>query len=357
MKNFSLAVSVSTALMFSCDPTATRLSPKRLEFSFAASMASFDKEGNLLLTGFKATDLVRMNRQKLEFQDFSQGLSGADTPNGEILADDKGNLAVGGWYRAAGDSSWSRLPAPPLSTRSGPNLGLPLTGLIYTFTGSGSVFAVLRDRDDAKTYHELWRVQPPAGVWEKVAGGVDESNLESYTFMARSDGTVFIKNQVWVPGTTELKTVIKCPTLRIDQICEGGLEVITHPRRNETYLMKEPVPGFTAGKLYRLPADAKFPFEFDSLKLIELKGNQWRRMRVSADGVFHLAMLQDVQLDYPPYVAKEATYYAVTDVARAEAKLLYSHGQMVGDNRDIYQASAQLVGGQWVADPVYVTSF
>ncbi len=348
---------VCLVLLCACDPTATRLTPKKLEFTFAAHTRSFDREGNLLLTGFNKPFIVRMNRTTQDFQDFSQGLPSDTGPNGEIFADTAGNLSAGGWYRGAADTQWVKLTAPPNSTRPGPNLGLPLTARVFTLDGTGVVYAVMNDRTLNEELYDLYRLQPPAGAWEKLTNGIAGVNLDASGFKATLDGTVFINNQVWVPGTTDLKPLLKCPTLRIDQTCEAGLQVFAHPRRKEVWLVALPNPGLSSGKVFKVPAGATYPLDFDALTKVELAGNQWRALRMSSDGTLHVGVTQDVTLDYPPYAAQEATYYALTDVARPEGRLLYSAGQVVSDTHEVYKASAQLVGGTWSADPVYVWKF
>lgn len=335
-----------------CDPTANRLTPKRLEFTYATHTRSFDHQGNLVLTGFNAPTMVRMNREKLEFQDFSQGLPMNDWPRGEVIADAAGNLAAGGWYRAAGDSKWATITPPPSSTRP-TTMGLPLTAIAHTFSGAGFVFAVMRDGGDL---FELYRMQPPSGAWERLAVA---TNVESAVFKARLDGAVFVGASVWTPGASELVSVVKCPTLRIDQVCERGLTVFTHPRRNDTYLVALSMPGISQAKLFRLPTDAKFPVDYDALTQVEMPNGTWRPVRLSSDGVLHVATISKVSLDVPPFEADEAILHGVdASGVRPEARLLwYNNLPIVGDHRDIYQTSAQLAGSLWVADPVYVSTF
>lgn len=341
-------------LAAACDPTANRLEAKRLEFSFATHTRSFDHQGNLVLTGFNAPVMVRMNREKLEFQDFSQGLPMNEFPQGEVIADSAGNLAAGGWYRGASDTQWARITAPPVSTRPGPTQGQPLTASAHTFSGAGFVFAVMRDGSDV---FELYRMQPPAGAWERVTSVA--ATVDASTFKARLDGTVFVGDKVLAPGATELVKTVKCPTLRIDQTCDRGLTVFTHPRRNETYLVALAMPGLSQAKLFRLAADAKFPVDYDALTQVEMPNGTWRPVRLSSDGVLHVATLTKVSLEVPPYEADEATLHGVDATGpKAEARLLwYNNLPIVGDHRDIYQASAQLAGSLWVADPVYVWKF
>lgn len=336
-----------------CDPTANRLTAKRLEFTYATHTRSFDHEGNLVLTGFNTPTMVRMNRAKLEFQDFSQGLPPNDWPRGEVFADAAGNLAAGGWYRGANDARWASLTAPPTSTRPGPTLGMPLTPAVHTFSGAGFVYAVMRDGSDV---FELYRMQPPAGAWERLALA---TNVESAVFKARLDGTVFVGAMVWRQGATELVSLVKCPTLRIDQICERGLTVFTHPRRNDTYLVASAMPGVSQAKLFRLPSDATFPIDYDALAQVEMPTGSWRPVRLSSDGVLHVATIAKVTLEVPPYEADEATLHGVdASGVRPEARLLwYNNLPIVGDHRDVYQSSAQLVGGSWSGDPVYVWTF
>lgn len=343
--------------LLACDPTATRLTPKRLDFTYATATRSFDAKGNLVLTGFNAPFVVRMNREKQEFQDFSQGLPTDKGPSGEIFADTAGNLAAGGWYRGVADEAWVAVTEPPVSTKPGAGQGQRLTARIYTFDAEGTIFAIMRESADVGELFELYRLPSPKGAWERVAGGASGVNLDASTFKTRLDGTVFLGNQVWAKGRSEFTPLVKCPTSRIDQTCEGGLLVLTHPRRNETYLAKEPSPGASAGKLFRVPAQATFPVEYDALQEIALSAPRWKVNRVSSDGALHVAALVSVTLDYPPYMADEATYYAVTDTARAEARVLYVRGQVVGDHRDIYLASAQLSGGTFSGDPVYVYQY
>lgn len=347
-------VSVLVIAASACDPTANRLTAKRLEFSFATHTRSFDHQGNLVLTGFNAPTMVRMNRQKLEFQDFSQGLPMNEFPQGEVLADAAGNLAAGGWYRGAGDSQWARVTSPPVSTRPGPTMGMPLVATAHTFSGAGFVFALMRDGSDV---FELYRMQPPTGAWERVASVT--ANVDAATFKARLDGTVFVGDKVLAPGATALASIVKCPTLRIDQICERGLMVFTHPRRNETYLVALSMPGFSQAKLFRVAEGATFPIDYDALTQVEMPNGTWRPVRLSSDGVLHVATVTKVTLEVPPYEADEATLHAVdASGAKPEARLLwYNNLPVVGDHRDVYQASAQLVGGSWSADPVYVWTF
>jgi hypothetical protein len=330
-------------LVVGCDPTATRLSPTRLEFLFAAHTRSFDLQGNLLLTGYGTPRLVRLDRQKLEFQDFSQGLPEGISPSGELLADAQGNLAAGGWYRGASDAQWTKLPE------------LPSLARVFTFHGAGTVSAVVSGAQGL----ELHRLEPPAGAWALVGSLPDIADLESSTFKARQDGTLFIGQYAWVPGAAAAVPLLACPTVRIDQACEGGFEVFTHPRRNDTYLVSQPFPGVKTGKLFRVPEGASFPLDYDALKAIDFPAGRWTPVRVSSDGVLHVAWLQTVSLDYPPYEADEATLYAVdAGGVRAEARLLWSASRpVVGDHRDLYQASAQLAGSVWVPDPVYVWKF